>query len=272
MRVVVTGGGGFIGAAVVEELEMRGHEPVVFDRSHGQDLLHDTIPIADHVIHLAGLLGTHELFDTVHEAVDVNIKGTVNVLHDCAKHRMGYTGIIMPDEFPSVYTATKIAAQRFAEVWHHEYGIPVSHVRAFNAFGPGQKYGQGHPQKIIPTFATKAWAGEPLPIWGDGEQMVDLIHTSDLARMLVDATNYGGCEIFDGGTGVPQTVNVVAEKVLFIAQGDGFHDDDIEYLPMRRGEKPTVICAAGEGWDLLGWKPEFRMQDLADTVCWYASD
>ena len=41
-------------------------------------------------------------------------------------------------------------------------------------------------------------------------------------------------------------------------------------LPMRRGETPTTVVATGEGWDLLGWKPEFRMQDFADTVEWYA--
>lgn len=271
--VLVTGGGGFIGQAVCDELTRRGHYPISFDRSSGHDIMDVRALMqfdAEHVIHLAGMLGTHELFDHVREAIAVNVKGTINVLEWCEDRVAGYTGIIMPDVFPSVYTATKIAAQRFADVWRHEYKIPVSHVRAFNAFGPGQKHGPGHPQKIIPTFATKAWAGESIPIWGDGSQMVDLIHTSDLARMLVDAIDFGDGEIFDGGTGVSQSVNTVAEMVLFVVKGDDFHDDDIEYLPMRRGEIPTNIVAEGEGWDLLGWKPEFRMQDLADTVCWYS--
>lgn len=273
MKVMITGGSGFIGTAVREELEGRGHEVVSFDRADGFDIMDPWSLVdvqADHVIHLAGVLGTHELFDHVDDAIDVNIKGTVNVLQWCRRRGAGYTGILMPDVFPSVYTATKIAAWRFANAWHHNYDVPVSHVRAFNAFGPGQKHGHGHPQKIVPAFATAAWAGEPLPIWGDGEQMVDLIHTSDLARMLCDAIKWGGGEIFDGGTGTPYSVNDIAEMVLFVTDGDERHDGDIRYLPMRRGETPTVICAAGEGWDLLGWKPEFRMQDLADTVCWYA--
>jgi len=273
MKVMVTGGNGFIGNAVAYELQERGHEPVLFDRANGEDIMEPWTLVdvqADHVIHLAGVLGTHELFDHVDEAIDVNIKGTLNVLQWCVRRHAGYTGILMPDVFPSVYTATKVAAWRFAEAWHHNYKIPVSHVRAFNAFGPGQKHGHGHPQKIIPTFATKAWAGDPIPIWGDGTQTVDLIHTSDLARMLVDAIAFGDGEVFDGGTGVPQTVNVIAEMVLFVVKGDDYQDDDVEYLPMRRGEKPTTVVATGEGWDLLGWKPEFRMQDLADTVCWYA--
>jgi hypothetical protein len=96
-----------------------------------------------------------------------------------------------------VYTATKVAATRLASAYHHTHGLPVSHVRAFNAFGPGQAHGPGHPQKIIPTFAVEAWAGRPIPIWGDGNQTVDLIHTSDLARMLVDAIDHGDDVTFD---------------------------------------------------------------------------
>jgi nucleoside-diphosphate-sugar epimerase len=270
MKVIVTGGSGFIGTPVMQELTRRGHEPVPFDRRDGFDIMTDW-PAShfDHVIHLAGMLGTHELFDQVNEAIDVNIKGAVNVLRWCYQFGAGYTGILMPDAFPSVYTATKIAAQRFAEIWHHEYKVPVSHVRAFNAFGEGQKYGPGHPQKIVPTFARAAWAGEPMPVWGDGTQLVDLIHTSDLARMLVDAMEYSDCEVFDGGTGTPYSVNEVAEMVLFVVKGDDLDGSEVVHLPMRRGEVPTAIAATGEGWDLLGWKPEFRMQDLADTVCWY---
>jgi UDP-glucose 4-epimerase len=246
----------------MEELRGRGIEPIPFDRANGQDVLTGSLPQADHVIHLAGLLGTHELFDDVHNAIDVNIKGTVNVLDWCKINGSTYTGIVMPDVFPSIYTATKIAAQRFADAWHVNYGVPVSHVRAFNAFGPGQKHGEGHPQKIIPTFAVAAWEGKPIPIWGDGAQTVDLIHTSDLARMLVDAMSFGNGEVFDGGTGTPQTVLDVAHHVRAIAESDS----KIQHLPMRRGELPTQIVATGEGWDLLDWKPEFRLNDLIVTV------
>lgn len=270
MNALVTGGSGFIGAAVVAELESRGISVTRFDARDGYDIRSATQLLAcveghDTVIHLAGVLGTHELFDTPQLAVDVNVSGTLNVLEACVTHGAGFVGITMPPVFPSIYTATKIATTRLASAYHHTYGLPVSHVRAFNAFGPGQAHGPGHPQKIIPTFATCAWTGTPMPIWGDGTQTVDLIHTSDLARMLVDATEHGGDVTFDGGTGQAFTVNAVAELVAAAADTSL----NVQHLPMRRGETPTDIVALGAGWDLLGWRPEFRYQDLVETVDWY---
>jgi len=225
------------------------------------------LPPVTNVIHLAGVLGTHELFDTPFEAVDINIKGSLQALEFCRNKGAGYTGITMPQVFPSIYTATKIGSTALATAYNHTHNVPVSHVRAFNAFGPNQAHGAGHPQKIIPTFAYNAWYGLPLPVWGDGTQTVDLIHTTDLARMLVDATAFGENQTFDGGTGVPFTVNEVLDMVGAVVG----RPIEIEYLPMRRGERPTNIVALGEGWDTLGWKPEFRMDDFVETVNWYKS-
>jgi UDP-glucose 4-epimerase len=266
-RVLVTGGSGFIGSAVVAELEGRGVKASTFDWRNGCDVRNaggvlEAVEGNDAVIHLAGVLGTHELFDTPQLAVDVNVSGTLNVLEACRLHGAAYVGITMPPVFPSVYTATKVAATRLASAYHHTHGVPVSHVRAFNAFGPGQAHGPGHPQKIVPTFAVEAWAGRPIPIWGDGKQTVDLIHTRDLARMLVDALEHGGDVTFDGGTGTSMPVNAVARLVLGVTKSQA----GIEYLPMRRGEVPTGVRATREGWQLLGWNPRLNYNDLDDTI------
>lgn len=262
MRVAVTGGKGFIGRAVVAELVRRDHQPRTLDLPQHDVRTLRTLDGADAVIHMAGVLGTHELFDSVDLAIDVNIRGTARVLDVALQLGAAYVGITMPAVFPSVYTATKIGAAGLEHAYHHTYRLPVSRVRAFNAYGPGQKHGPNHPQKIVPTFATEAWAGRPIPIWGDGEQTVDLIHTDDLARMLVDALGHGDDCTFDGGTGQAFSVNEVARMVLDITGSTA----GVRYLPMRRGETPTTIVAKGEGWDRLDWQPVFDERKFAETV------
>jgi UDP-glucose 4-epimerase len=265
MRVAVTGSGGFIGRAVAAELHARGHQPVGVDLPHGDVRTIRYLGGVGAVVHLAGVLGTHELFDAVDLAIDSNVKGTANVLEAARREGAAYVGITMPNAFPSIYTATKVAAVGLERAYHHTYGLRVSRVRAFNAYGAGQKHGPNHPQKIVPTFATEAWAGRPIPIWGDGTQTVDLVHVDELARLLVDALGHGDDVTFDGGTGIALSVNEVADLVLGITGSTG----GVEYLPMRRGELPTKIAATGEGWDRLGWRPSFDEVDFAKVVEFY---
>ena len=262
LKVAVTGGAGFIGQAVVGRLRETGHAPLLLDLPDYDVRTLAALPPVDAVIHLAGVLGTAELFARPREAVEVNVGGTLNVLEASRAAGAAYVGITMPPVFPSVYTATKTGARELERAYHHGYGLPVSRVRAFNAYGPGQKHGPDHPQKIVPTFAAEAWAGRPIPIWGDGTQTVDLIHTGDLARMLADALAFGDDATFDGGTGVPFSVNEVAEMVLAITGSKA----GVRYLPMRRGETPTKIAAEGEGWDRLGWRPVFSERLFAEAV------
>jgi UDP-glucose 4-epimerase len=282
-RILITGGSGFIGGATVRELERRHHTVIPFDAHNGHDvrdadMLDQIVKLneVETVVHLAGVLGTHELFDVPQIAVDVNVTGTLNVLEACRRYGCGYVGITMPDVFPSLYTATKIAAQRLAWVYQQQYGLKVVHVRAFNAFGPGQAVGPGHPQKIVPTFATELAHGRPVPVWGSGGQTVDLIYVDDLAKVLADSVDYldrlpaqmpGDRTIIDAGTG---TAFTVLDVVRAVARHLGV-DPVVKFLPMRRGEVETHIVATGEGWEHIGDKPEFDPSDLANTVAWYAA-
>lgn len=272
MRIVVTGGTGFIGSAVVAHAEKQGHEVWTFDRTDGfwiQDLDHieDRLVGAEVVIHLAGMLGTSELFYQAYEAVDANIKGTLNILNWCRDNGAGYVGITMPDSsWANVYQATKLAAMRLATAWHRQYDVPVSHVRAFNVYGPGQKHGPGHPQKFLPTFATRAWAGDLLPIFGSGLQTLDPVHVDDVARMLVDAIRFGDDEIFDAGTGTAVAVRTFASTVIRMTGSES----KLHYLPMRAGEtEDTYIRAQGEGWEALGWSPGLDWDKVQEAVNWY---
>lgn len=266
-RIAVTGGRGFLGSSTLDEIWSRGHEGWAFDRSEGNDVLGslDNLRGATTVIHLAGILGTSELFDRPEDAVDVNIKGTLRILEWCRENDASFVGITMLPVFPSVYTATKVCAQNLAHAWHKAYGVPVSHVRAFNAYGPKQPYGSGHPQKIVPTFSTLGWENKPLPVWGDGLQTMDLVRVEDVARMLVDAVDFGNGETFDAGTGYAITVKQFAEFVIETTGSTG----SIEYLPMRLGEEPTNVVASQEGWELLDWNPRFNWNDVKDTIWKY---
>lgn len=265
-RVVVTGGRGFIGQATACALVDRGYTPVIYDLpdSDVRDgaTLRAAVEGSHAVIHLAGVLGTHELFDTVDLAIDINVKGATRVLEAVRDAGTRYVGLTLPSVFPSVYAATKGAAVAMERAFHHTYGVPVSRVQAFNAYGPAQKHGPGHPQKILPTFAVEAWAGRPIPIWGDGTQTVDLVHVDDLGRMLVDAIAHGDNVTLDGGTGKPVTVNEVANFVIEVTGSTA----GIQYLPMRRGEVPTEIVATGEGWDRLDWRPQLEWDRVAEAV------
>lgn len=264
MKIAVTGGAGFLGLAALGEARKLGYEAWSFDRTDGNDILGDLSALtgADTVIHLAGMLGTSELFDVAEEAVEANVMGTLRVLQWCRDNGAGYVGITMPDVFPSVYTATKVCAARLATAWHLAYGVPVSHVRAFNAYGPGQKHGPGHPQKILPTFATQAWAGRPIPVWGDGEQTVDLVHADDVGRVLVEATAHGDDSVFDAGTGEAVTVNELAHFVLDVTGSNA----GIEYRPMRKGEQPTRIVANRTGWGRLSFRPDLDWNRVAEAI------
>lgn len=279
MKILVTGGAGFLGRSVIEFGTDAGHDMTSYDRAHGGDVL-DTgnlrasVREVDHVIHLAGILGTSELFDDAHRAVQVNVGGALNVIEACAEMGAGYTTLTLPDSgWASVYAVTKRCAMDLAEAYRRHRGLRTSNVCAYNAYGPRQKHGAGHPQKIIPTFASRAWAGQPIEIWGNGEQTVDLVHTDDIARMLVAATAFSGGEIFDAGTGHAMTVFEVAGFVTqVVAEASGNEPVGVEYLPMRAGEDMnTLIVATGRGWGQLPQDviPKMDFDRLRETILSY---
>lgn len=267
MRIAITGGRGFVGQHVVAAAEQAGHQVQHLDRADGNDIMGDLSSLegADAVIHLAGVLGTMELFDTIEEAIELNITGSYRIMKWCLENDAQYTGILVPDVFPSIYCATKVASKRIADALHHSEGLKVSHVTAYNAFGPGQKYGPGHPQKFGPTFSIHAWQNKPIPVWGDGSHLVDAIPVEQVGRMLVDAVNHSDNIVFDGGVGSTVTVGEIAEHVIAYTRSTG----GIDYLPMRKGETKTNVAATGLGWERLDWRPSFSWADLDRTIDWY---
>lgn len=267
MRVAVTGGHGFIGTAVRKELLRRGHAVLSLDRRLGVDVLGPDLAYhiegEDAVVHLAGVLGTEELFTSPYEAIRVNIEGTTRVLESCRLAGAKFLGITMPDVWANVYQATKRAAFDMATAWHVNYDVPVAHVLAYNVFGRGQKvHGV---QKIIPTFAHRSWRNEPLPVWGTGMQFVDLVPVEYVAEVFADTLENGEFkgETVHAGSGIAQTVIDVAQRINDWTGNPA----GIEYLPMRKGEQGSIAVAPEEtmSCDVLN-------RQLRDTVNWYVED
>lgn len=268
-RVLCTGGAGFIGTYVCNRLRELEIRPYVYDIN--ADITQDITnkPQLDYafdawqpdaVIHLAGMLGTHELWEDRDAAIDVNIKGALNVADNAIRHGIKMVSIEQPHNWFNMYEATKFAARRMLTGLHYDEGLNVEFVTAHNAYGPGQAHGDGHPQKIIPTFAHYAWRNEPIPVWGDGKQKVNLVWVGDVAESLVDrvlADTQQPLKAFNAGIDRLFTVRTVAAMV---AEYTGSMAG-IDTLPMRKGEQDVPYP---EPHDLYPYK--FSMQKLHATL------
>lgn len=280
MKILVTGGSGFIGSYVVARLEKLGHQAIVFDHRArlATDFLGDVrdftsvseaVAVSDAVVHLAGVLGTAETVNEPRPAVETNIFGGLNVFQACRNYGKRCVYIAVGNHWMNnSYSITKTTAERFAFMFNKEHGTEIAVVRALNAYGPGQK---AEPvRKITPNFIIPCLRGEPIVIYGDGEQIMDMIHVDDVAdvlcrALLLDHGVYG--RPFEAGTGRRTTVNEIAQAVIN-AVGAG----SVVHVPMRAGEvEQSVVVADPETLSPLG---EFAFttleSGLTETVRFYA--
>ena len=281
-RVVVTGGSGFLGSFLCDRLRDRGHDVVVVDTAEPRWTpwaeWHD-FNVADEssieqlaglgpevVIHMAGLLGTAETFDWPQDTVRVNTIGTINVLEACKRLGARYVGVETGTPWLSPYAISKRASTDFARGYGAAFGLRTSILKVFNAYGPRQD-GTGKVNKIVPRFAVNAMRGEPLPIFGDGEQVIDVCHADDVAECFALALERapGEGEILHVGSGVPISVLEVAKAVWEICGGG-----ELKFLPRRIGEGEAYPVAETKPLrEALGFVPAPLDDRLKETVEWY---
>src|SRR5207253_1393573 len=115
-----------------------------------------------------------------------NIIGTLNILTVCRATNAHYIGVETGRHWPSPYAITKATAAEFSNAYARTFGLRTSILRVFNAYGPRQK-GTGAVTKIVPRFAVNLMRGEPVPVFGDGSQAVDLIWAPDVADCFARA-------------------------------------------------------------------------------------
>lgn len=289
MRVAVTGGSGFIAGYVMEELAARDYTPVAFDRYNKMnvpfyaeyfqgDITNETdvTELMAHVdawIHLAGVLGTAETINNPVPAAETNILGGLNVFQAAAQYKVPGVNIAVGNHWMNnTYSITKSTMERFAHMYNAERDTQISIVRALNAYGPRQvaapPHGPSKVKKIMPAFINSALDGDPIVVYGDGEQVMDMIYVSDVARVLVDALEhtweYGALNrVVEAGSGVPTTVNQIASEVIKATRSEA----GVKHIDMRPGEpRGSVVLGHPETLSVLDIIPSEDFVTLSSGV------
>lgn len=264
MKVLVTGGGGFIGQYVAEELVLRGHTPVVFDH---YDRKNSAFPVylgdvrdantvtevmahVDGWIHLAAVLGTQETIMNPRPAAESNIMGGLNMLEAACQYNLPGVYIGVGNHWMNnTYSISKTTVERFVEMFNKERGTRVNIVRAMNAYGPRQRpappFGSSKVRKITPAFICRALKNMDVEVYGDGSQISDMIYVSDVAKALVVALEKAAQgivfnKVVEVGPAEHVTVQEFAQMVIKACDSSS----KIVNLPMRPGEIPNSVVSA----------------------------
>ncbi len=162
----------------------------------------------------------------------------------------------------SPYSATKTGADLLVQSYFHTYALPASIVRGSNNYGPYQ-----YPEKLIPLMVLNALHGDSLPVYGDGMQVRNWIHSTDFARAIGHVLAHGvPGEVYNAG-GPDEQANI--DVVHRIVELTGASESQIEHVSDRPGHDRRYSLSS-EKVRALGWAPQVRFEDgLAETVAWY---
>ena len=323
--LLVTGGAGFIGSAVVRHLiretgatvvtvdtltyaghrenlaPVAGHSRHHFEQNDITDapamhrLFEEYAP--DGILHLAAESHVDRSIDGPAAFVQTNVVGTqvlleaartyweeqgqpedfrfLHVSTDEVYGELGETGAFTeetPYDPSSPYSASKAGADHLARAWHRTYGLPVLITNCSNNYGPYQ-----HPEKLIPVVILNAVDGEPLPVYGTGENVRDWLYVEDHVRALLRVLHGGRVgETYNvGGDREKQNIAVVRRicDILDEKRPDalnGSHHDLITFVEDRPGHDWRYAIDASKIETELGWAPEVSFEEgLRRTVDWY---
>jgi UDP-glucose 4-epimerase len=311
MRILVTGGAGFIGSHVAEGYLQAGHEVwVLDDLSRGKrehvpaaarfvqgdicgpgldDVLARGFDCVSH--HAAQIDVRRSVADPVADAA-VNIGGSLRLLEAARTHAVPFvifasTGgaIYGParrppaDEFHppcplSPYGVAKLAVEHYLEYYRQVHGLRYAVLRYANVCGPRQDP-EGE-AGVVAIFSARVLAGEPLVIYGDGEQTRDYVYVEDVARANRLALDWlcrqgmrgAGHErpVFNVGTGTETSVNRLAALLQQAADATC----PIRYAPARAGEQVRSCIDPRLAARILGWRPEVPLPEaLLRTLAWF---
>ena len=301
MRILVTGGAGFIGSHIVDSYISEGHSVAIVDNLWENGGKQENINPKAHFykVDIRDESALARIFDEVrpnvvnHQAAqmsvfvstqnpaldaEVNIFGLFNVLVNCT--RVGTRKIIFastgavygsPDHFPiteksellpeSPYGITKMAGEHYLRYWQRSHGLAYTVLRYANIYGPRQD--PNGEAGVIAIFIKRFLAGEPIRIDWDGNQQRDFLYVRDLVRMHQLVLDAGDNDTFCVGTGVGTSVNVIYEKLGEII---GYRPEIIR-APKRPGDFHKAYFSYSRAQTALGWKPQVPLEEgLRKTV------
>ncbi len=301
-KVLVTGGGGFIGSHVVDRLLALGHHVAVVDdlrsgrlnnlpagvRLYTTDIASSSLEEVfseerpDFVCHYAGQISVQRSMQDPLVDAETNVKGSLNLLQNCVKYgvrKVVYTSsggaiygdpVYLPcDEAHPVqplshYGVSKYAVEKYLYVYRESFGLDYTTLRLGNVYGPRQDpLGEAG---VVAIFSQAMLEGRPVAIFGTGEQERDFVHVSDVAQASVRALEAGSGGAFNIGTGVGSSINRIYSLLKEITG----YPMDAEYGPAKPGEVFKIYLDVAGARQGLGWEPDFSLEDgLKSTVAWF---
>ncbi|MGH2515956.1 MAG: NAD-dependent epimerase/dehydratase family protein [Ktedonobacterales bacterium] len=304
MRILVTGGAGFIGSHIVETYLAAGHEVAVVDTLwlHGGGKL-EHIPAGvrfyptditspelrdvfererpDVVNHQAAQASVKVSTDFPDLDAKVNVLGLINVLENCRAFNVrkvifassgatyGTPAYVPIDEDTpqrpeSPYGITKMVAEHYLRYYSASYGLPFTAFRYGNVYGPRQD--PNGEAGVIAIFTSRLLADEPIRIDWDGEQAKDYVYVGDVARASLLALDGEDNGIYCIGTGIKTSVNELHRRLVRITG----HETPIVRAPKRPGDLYLAYFNCARVRDELGWQPEVDLDaGLANTVAYF---
>ena len=287
MRILVTGGSGFIGSHVVDSLRAHGHEPRIFDLVESphhppndvDTVLGDLLDLSsvrralrgcDAVVHLAAEADVDRVLRDPERAERVNVRGTHVLLEGARAESVGrvlYASTIWVygstngkpvDEEAAVplpghfYTATKVAGEMYCHAYDRLYGLEHTILRFGIPYGP-----RCRPSAVVPAFVRRALAGVPLEIRGDGSQSRRFVYVEDLADGVVAALAPAAAGRMYNLVGHESTSVATIARLVRELVGDV----PIVHLPARHGDVHDTPISGRRAAVELDWVPTTPFAD-----------
>ncbi|MCP8309301.1 MAG: NAD-dependent epimerase/dehydratase family protein [archaeon] len=303
MRVLVTGGAGFIGSHVVDQLKTEGYNVAALDDlSAGRrdnlpsdmqlkvksvtDIVKEDVEGFDFIIHCAAQVSTFWSVDYPEEDFKRNALSTFHLFETCRRYnddaliiftssRSVHGDIPEPsladESFPfkpsTFYNVHKIYGELLCEIYSHLYGMRFIILRPSNVYGPRQPYWMEGWYNFISFWIKLALENEPIPIYGSGEQIRDYTYVDDTARaysLALESSRAIG-EVFLLPTGRGVTLNELANIIIRLANSKS----QKKYLPPRKGDIMRFVGSYKKAKEILGWEPQISLEEgLKKEVEW----